>query len=59
MNVYTVQARVTAWPYIKIEAETEEQALEIANQTPWSEWTLDIDFSSVDSPEVIEEEVSA
>ena len=59
MNRYTIQARVTAWPYLTIEAENEEQALEMAALTPWAKWILDIDFSSADYPEVVQEEVSA
>lgn len=54
MNTYTIQARVTAWPYIKVIAESQEEALEIASNTPWALWKLDIDYSSADSPEVVE-----
>jgi len=59
MNKYTVQVQVNSWAYIEVEADNEEKALEIANNTNWNEWKLDTDFSNYDEPTVIKEGVSA
>jgi hypothetical protein len=59
MTRYEVQTRVTTWAYIEVEAENEDQALVEANALPYSEWKLDTDWSSADSPEVQELENGA
>jgi len=59
MTRYEVQTRVTTWAYIEVEAENEDQALAEANKLPYSEWKLETDWSSADSPEVQELENGA
>ena len=54
MKRFTVQYAVNAFPYITVEAENEEEALRKAEATPWSEWTLDIDYSSGEDATVVE-----
>lgn len=55
MKKYTVQYAVNAFPYITVEAESEEEAREKAESIPWSKWTLDIDYSSGEEAVITEE----
>lgn len=54
MKKYTVQYAVNAFPYITVEAENEQEAEEKASQIPWSQWTLDIDYSTAEEAVVLE-----
>lgn len=55
MKKYTVQYVVNAFPYITVEAESEQEAEELAYLIPWSKWTLDIDYSSAEEATITEE----
>jgi len=54
MKKYTVQYALNAFPFITVEAESEEEAIEKADSIPWSQWTLDIDYSSGEEAVVTE-----
>jgi hypothetical protein len=51
---YTVQYSLNAFPFITVEAESEEEAIEKADSIPWEKWTLDIDYSSGEEAVVTE-----
>lgn len=54
MKKFTVQYALNAFPYITVEAESEEEAIEKAESIPWEKWTLDIDYSSREEAVVLE-----
>jgi hypothetical protein len=54
MKKYTVQYAVSAFPYITVEAENEQEAEEKAYLIPWSKWTLDIDYSTAEEAVITE-----
>jgi hypothetical protein len=51
---YTIQTSTTLYLYTTIEAESEEQALELANERDFSQWNRDYDLGACDSAEVID-----
>lgn len=54
MPTYTIQQHATAWAYIEIQAESEEEALKIASDGFLDGWKYETDWLSADFPEVIE-----
>jgi hypothetical protein len=53
---YTVQTSTTLWLYTSVEAENEEQALQLANERDFSQWNKDYDLGACDNLEILEKE---
>jgi len=56
MACFTVQTSTTLWLYTTVEAETENEAIELAVEKPFKEWDQDYDLGACETYEILDKD---
>ena len=56
MPRFTVQTSTTLWLYTTVEAESEDQALELAGEKPFKGWEQDYDLGACETYQILDKE---